>query len=256
MVEISNPAIVPGTSVGRFGADPLLDGHHRVTTWGVGACLSVSGAVVASREPSPGTSATFSGDSVGMQGERDVTWRALAGRRSPAPSSCSRAMRSSPTNSTARRRVGSRGVLQRGRLHWSGPDLTSPCYRISAGSRWQRNSARSQVHHHQIPNAVDGGRSPQSWPQAAASTRTQWPRPRRSQRVADTAKRDGPASQTSRVADRQKRPNGPPPPRGPKRATRRPISAGAVELRFHRPTRPAPGSGLLSAINPYIPWCP
>jgi len=55
--------------------------------------------------------------------------------------------------------------------------------------------------------------------------------------------------------DRQKRPNGPPPPRGPKRATRRPISAGAVELRFHRPTRPAPGSGLLSAINPYIPWC-
>ena len=76
MVEISNPAIVPGTSVGRFGADPLLDGHHRVTTWGVGACLSVSGAVVASREPSPGTSATFSGDSVGMQGERG---RHLAG---------------------------------------------------------------------------------------------------------------------------------------------------------------------------------
>ena len=125
MVEISNPAIVPGTSVGRFGADPLLDGHHRVTTWGVGACLSVSGAVVASREPSPGTSATFSGDSVGMQGERDVTWRALAGRRSPAPSSCSRAMRSSPTNSTARRRVGSRGgtSARQAPLIGSGPDL-------------------------------------------------------------------------------------------------------------------------------------
>jgi hypothetical protein len=43
----------------------------------------MSGAVVASREPSPGTSATFSADSVGMQGERDVTWRALAGRLSP-----------------------------------------------------------------------------------------------------------------------------------------------------------------------------